>query len=122
MYGGRGCRKRRQGSEPEADIVFGRFVIENICRPDPVFRPAGFTPPPRLNAASELRLSDLAAESRPARHRPFHERNALAEGQKNAKKYAERNIRRQRRVEVQGLFSPMESPLRIPSLLPPLPP
>ena len=87
-----------------------------------MFRPAGFTPPPRLNAASELRLSDLAAESRPARHRPFHERNALAEGQKNAKKYAERNIRRQRRVEVQGLFSPMESPLRIPSLLPPLPP
>ena len=27
-----------------------------FCQPAPVFRPAGFTPPPRLYAASELRL------------------------------------------------------------------
>ena len=32
-----------------------RFVFENICRPAPVFRPAGFTPPPSLCTASELR-------------------------------------------------------------------
>jgi len=27
-----------------------------FCQPAPVFRPAGFTPPPKLYAASELRL------------------------------------------------------------------
>jgi len=43
-------RKRFHQRFPE------RFALENICRPDPVFRLAGFTPPPELYAASELRL------------------------------------------------------------------
>ena len=33
-----------------------RFVTENICRPDQVFRLAGFTPSPEINAAIHLRL------------------------------------------------------------------
>ncbi|PWL64733.1 MAG: hypothetical protein DBY37_01610 [Desulfovibrionaceae bacterium] len=33
-----------------------RFAPENICGPAPVFRPAGFTPPPELYASNELRL------------------------------------------------------------------
>ena len=32
-----------------------RAASENICRPDPVFRPAGFTPPPEPDAASQRR-------------------------------------------------------------------
>ena len=32
-----------------------RFAFENIRRPAPVFRPAGFIPPPELDASGELR-------------------------------------------------------------------
>ena len=32
-----------------------RFAIENICQPEPVFRPAVFTSPSELYSASELR-------------------------------------------------------------------
>ena len=33
-----------------------RFAVENICRTGPMFRPAGFTLPAELDAASQLRL------------------------------------------------------------------
>ena len=51
-------RKPRQSlvcANLAANLPLERFALENICRPDPVFWLAGFTPPPSLCAASELR-------------------------------------------------------------------
>ena len=48
---------RGDGSiEFQHDGLLEPFAIESICRPDTVFRPAGFTPSPEPDAASELRL------------------------------------------------------------------
>ena len=41
------------------------FVIENICRPAPVLRLAGFTPPSELYAASQLRRHRRKRARRP---------------------------------------------------------
>ena len=40
------CRDDFRGAFPFAADSFRleRFALENICQPDPVFRPAGFTP------------------------------------------------------------------------------
>ena len=39
----------------QCGIVPERFAFENICRPVPVFRLTGFTSPPELDAAIDLR-------------------------------------------------------------------
>ena len=39
----------------QCGIVPERFAFENICRPLPVFRLTGFTSPPELDAAIDLR-------------------------------------------------------------------
>ena len=41
---------------PRGGLPLERSAFENMYRPAPVFRPAGFTPPSELDAASELRL------------------------------------------------------------------
>ena len=67
-------RKPRQSlvcANLAANLPLERFALENICRPDPVFWLAGFTPPPSLCAASELRRHGEGGaarlQSRPAR-------------------------------------------------------
>lgn len=40
-----------------------RFVTENICRPDQVFRLAGFTPSPEINAAIHLAAAPMSRRS-----------------------------------------------------------
>ena len=46
----------------------GRFAVENTCRPDPIFRPAGFALSSEPDAAGERRhgYGDLAAKLRSA--------------------------------------------------------
>ena len=65
----------------KSEMLLERFAFENICRPDPVFRPAGFTPPPeqpQFTCGAQLRRRGFSLAP-PDRRRTFQWRNAPRE-------------------------------------------